>query len=64
MFLADNNLLDAVNSKAQSFYNNTNKLAYIQNKKQSCAECDNSKGLKKLPFPRRYGCKNCKNAQQ
>ena len=51
MFLADNNLLDAVNSKAQSFYNNTNKLAYIQNKKQSCAECDNSKGLKKLPFP-------------
>ena len=51
MFLADNNLLDAVNSKAQSFYNNTNKLAYIQNKNQSCAECDNSKVLKKLPFP-------------
>ena len=51
MFLADDTLIDVMKSKSQSIYNNTNNLAYIPNKNQSCAECNNSKGLQKLSFP-------------
>ena len=51
MFLADDTLLDVMKSKSQSIYNNTNNLAYIPNKNQSCAECNNSKGRQKLSFP-------------
>ena len=51
MFLADDTLIDVINSKSQSNYNNANNLAYLPNKNQSCGECNSSKSFKKLPFP-------------
>ena len=51
MFLADDTLINGMNSKLQSINNNTNNLSYIPYKNQSCAECNNLKGSEKLPFP-------------
>ena len=51
MFLADDTLINGINSKLQSINNNTNNLSYIPYQNQSCVECNNSKGLEKLPFP-------------
>ena len=51
MFLADNTLIDVINSKLHLINNNTNNIGYIPYQNQSCVECDNSKKLEKLPFP-------------
>ena len=51
MFLADNTLIDVINSKLHSINNNTNNIGYIPYQNQSCVECDNSKKIEKLPFP-------------
>ena len=51
MILADNTLIDVINSKLHSINNNTNNIGYIPYQNQSCVECDNSKTLEKSPFP-------------
>ena len=51
MILADNTLIDVINSKLHSINNNTNNIGYIPYQNQSCVECDNSKKIEKSPFP-------------
>ena len=49
MFLADNILMDVINSKIQSFYKHTNTSA--SNPHKLCADCEKHKTLNILPFP-------------
>ena len=51
MFLADDTLINGIDSKIHSFNNNTNNLGYIPYQNQSCVECNNLKDSEKLPFP-------------
>ena len=49
MFLADNILMDVINSKIQSFYKHTNTSA--SNPHKLCTDCEKHKTLNILPFP-------------
>ena len=49
MFLADNILMDVINSKIQSFYKHTN--ASASNPHKLCTDCEKHKTLNILPFP-------------
>ena len=49
MFLADNILMDVINSKIQSFYKHTNTSS--SNPHKVCADCEKHKTLNILPFP-------------
>ena len=49
MFLADNILMDVINSKIQSFYKHTNTSS--SNPHKLCADCEKHKTLNILPFP-------------
>ena len=49
MFLADNILIDVINSQFHSVYKNTNNFTSKQH--NSCAECENHKAYNNKPFP-------------
>ena len=48
MFLADNILIDVINSQSHSSYKNANNFAFNQN--NSCVECENYKNFKSIPI--------------
>ena len=50
MFLADNTLIDVINSKVCSVNKNTNNIALAPNQNHLCAECESHKTFIK-PFP-------------
>ena len=49
MFLADNILIDVINSQSHSSYKNANNFAFNQH--NSCVECESYKKFKSIPFP-------------
>ena len=49
MFLADNILIDVINSQFNSVYKNTNNFSSKQH--NSCTECENHKAYDNKPFP-------------